>query len=245
MRSLIAVIGRRIKPGGVVGWPHRGAVAVAVPYVEAIQRSGAVDAVVYPSETLDTDGLLERVDGLVLIGGADVDPRRYGAEPHPKVFGVDPVQDDVELAIVRGAVECDVPLLAICRGMQVLNVALGGTLVQHLPDVPGTSPHTVPDASEAGGRFLHPVDIEAGSRVAKAMGVLRPDCPSSHHQAVDAVGAGLRVVGRADDGVIEAVEYDDGWIVGVQWHPESSADTDAAQQALFDALVEQSATRRS
>jgi putative glutamine amidotransferase len=239
VKPLIAIAGRRIAPAGVVGWPHAGAVAVAEPYLSAVQRAGGQEAVVYP-ELLDDSGaaaLVARFDGLLLLGGSDVEPGRYGADPNPSTKPGDPIQDDYEIRVVLAALEADKPVLAICRGIQVLNVALGGTLVQHLPDVAGVGQHTVLGASEAGGRHDHVVQLEAESRIAKIMGTRQPVCPSSHHQAVDALGKGLVAVGWADDGVVEAVEHEQGWVVGVQWHPESSAGRDPAQQALFDALV--------
>jgi len=239
VRPLIAVVGRRIQPDGVRGWPHAGAVAVPAPYLDALKRAGAQEAVLYPEPGDDAGAAqtLARFDGLLLIGGPDVDPARYGAEPHEKTYGVDPEQDDYEDRIVRAAVSAETPVLAICRGIQVLNVALGGTLVQHLPDRDGTGQHTVKGASEAGGRQDHDVTIEAGSLVAKAVGTTRATCPSSHHQAIDRLGQGLTATAWTDDGVIEAVEYERGWIVGVQWHPESSAHRDPAQQSLFDTFV--------
>ena len=239
MRPLIAVVGRRIEPDGVRGWPHAGAVAVPAPYLDALKRAGGQEAVLYPEAVSDDEAraAVGRFDGLLLIGGPDVDPARYGAERHEKTYGVDPEQDDYEDRMVRAAVAAETPVLAICRGIQVLNVALGGTLVQHLPDIDGTGQHTVKGASEAGGRHDHEVTLESGSLVAKAIGVTRAGCPSSHHQAIDTLGAGLTATGWTDDGVIEAVEYEQGWIVGVQWHPESSADRDPVQQSLFDAFV--------
>jgi len=243
--ALVAVVGRRIAPAGVVGWPHAGAVAVAAPYLDALKRAGAQEAVLYP-EPIDDDAVarrLARFDGLVLIGGPDVDPARYGADRHDKTAGVDPEQDDYELHMARGAIAAGLPLLAICRGLQVLNVALGGTLVQHLPDIEGTGSHTVVGASEAGGRHDHRVRVAAGSRLAIALGATDVVGPSSHHQAIDRVGDGLvPVAWSVDDGVIEGVELDTGWVVGVQWHPESSAERDPQQQALFDAFVARAAT---
>jgi len=137
------------------------------------------------------------------------------------------------------------PVLAICRGIQVLNVALGGTLVQHVPDLGGNVEHGVPGG---GGTVMHDVKVEPDSLLAEITGGETLATASHHHQAVDRLGEGLHVTARADDGVIEAVEHDGpGWLVAVQWHPEDTAATDPAQQALFDALAERAgeyATRR-
>jgi putative glutamine amidotransferase len=161
------------------------------------------------------------------------------------VYGVSDARDEAELALTRAAIDCGLPVLAICRGHQVLNVALGGSLDQHIPDRPGVSEHGQPGV--AGGALEHDVRVEDGTRLATALGTTRARASCHHHQAVDAPGTGLRVVGRADDGVIEATEPDDPggpWIISIQWHPEDTADTDAGQQGLFDALVREAARPR-
>jgi putative glutamine amidotransferase len=147
---------------------------------------------------------------------------------------MDEEADAFDLEAAGAAVRLGMPLLAICRGMQVLNVALGGTLDQHIGDREGYRDHGTPGKGPA----MHPVDLEPGSLVAKAMDAERPECRSSHHQALDELGQGLTVAGRSDDGVVEAVEHRQGWVLGVQWHPERTAAEDPAQQRLFDALVE-------
>jgi putative glutamine amidotransferase len=179
--------------------------------------------------------LLGRFEGLLLIGGTDIEPSRYGHEKHPECYGIDPQRDAFEIALAHGAVARGLPTLAICRGIQIVNVALGGTLDQHITGRDGLIAHGVP----AGGSGVsHPVDLEPGAQVAKAMAVDRPDCFSHHHQALARIGRGLRPVGWTEDGLVEAVELSDGWLLGVQWHPEETADRDPAQQGLFDALVE-------
>ena len=153
------------------------------------------------------------------------------------------MQDDVDafdIALARAAVRNGTPTLAICRGVQVLNVALGGTLIQHLPDIEGRQEHR--------NGVMHEVDLKPGTLVADAMGTTRPMCSSFHHQAIDRLAPGLVETGWADDGTIEAVELegrDDGhgWLVGVQWHPEDTAADDELQQALFDELVRQAEKR--
>jgi putative glutamine amidotransferase len=154
------------------------------------------------------------------------------------VYGTDGVVDDFELALARAAVAHGTPLLAICRGIQVLNVAFGGTLHQHIPADPGVAPHGEPGAK--GGARLQRVELEPDSRIAAVMGTTAPTVSCHHHQAIDRVGTGLRVVGRAADGIVEAIEpvADDAFVLAVQWHPEDTAATDPAQQALFTGLVE-------
>jgi putative glutamine amidotransferase len=181
--------------------------------------------------------IVARFDGLLLTGGGDVDPARYGQDRHPEVAGVSPSRDAFELALTPAAVRAGLPILAVCRGMQVLNVALGGTLHQHLEDLDHV--HRGPDR----GWSSHPVRLEEGSLVAGATGRTRVDCSASHHQAVDRLAGSLRAVGWADDGVVEAAELEDGWVVAVQWHPERTADSDPAQQGLFDALAERARLR--
>jgi putative glutamine amidotransferase len=204
--------------------------AIGVTYQDAIVRAGGQPVALAPiGETIaDLTETLARFDGLCLPGGPDVDPRRYAqAEIHPAVYGVDARHDAFDLAIARAAVELRMPILAICRGHQVLNVALGGTLIQHLGDE-RTSDH----------RFqYHSVELQPGCRAALAMGIERPVGHSVHHQAIDRVADGMVVTGRADDGTIEAMESLDGWVVSVQWHPEDDAHERSEQQGLFDAFV--------
>jgi putative glutamine amidotransferase len=178
--------------------------------------------------------ILSRVDALVMVGGADIDPGLYGADAHPQTDGVNRRQDSFELALLGAAIADDIPVLAICRGMQVLNVVCGGTLVQHLPDLPSIGAHR---------KVHHEVHLATGSLVADAIGATEVCGHSVHHQAVDRLGEGLRVTGRAADGTIEAVELERGWVVGTQWHPEDTALDDAQQSALFDALIAQAHQR--
>jgi putative glutamine amidotransferase len=182
--------------------------------------------------------LLSTVDGLLLTGGGDVHPEEYQQQPSSRLLGVHRDRDRTELAISRAALASSLPVLAICRGMQVLNVAAGGTLYQDiLADVPTALDHThVPPRH----RISHRVRLEPGSRLAEILSPSRDiEVNSLHHQAVDVVAKGLRVVGRAEDGIIEAVEGERGtWIVGVQWHPESFAGIDDRFQPLFTAFVD-------
>jgi putative glutamine amidotransferase len=164
---------------------------------------------------------------VVLHGGGDIDPSLYGQHRTAEnLYGINDAHDAVELAIVRTAVDLDLPMLAICRGLQMVNVALGGTLHQDL----GTDAHT---------KRFHPVELSVDSLTAAAMGSTTAHaCHSYHHQAIDRVAAGLTVTGRAADGTIEGVERPSSrWLVAVQWHPEDSSADDPQQQALFDELV--------
>jgi putative glutamine amidotransferase len=198
-------------------------------------RAGGVPLLIDPVG--DPAGILERVDALVLTGGPDLDPACYGQVPHPKTYGVNRDIDDFELALAHEALERELPTLAICRGFQVLNTALGGTLYQHIPENPGVEPHGRP--GEPNGGRVQEVNVEPGTLLAKVMGAVRPVATCHHHQAVDRVGDGLRVVARADDGIVEGLERTDpgGWLLAVQWHPEDTAATDPENQRLFDALV--------
>lgn len=242
----IAVVGRH----GAAGRLSRDAVTFAgYRYLEAVHRAGGEPVVVAP-RPIDHDGacgLLSRFDGMVLMGGADLDPASYGAEPHPSVYGVHPDQDRFEMHMVRAAIEVGLPTLAICRGIQLVNVTLGGSLVPHLPDVPGHVEHAPPKFPAGQGYVLHPVELDPRSLVATAMRATCIDGASFHHQGIDRLGEGLRVVGRSPDGLIEALELDGSgmWLLGVQWHPEDTAEHDPHQQALYDALVQQAADRVS
>jgi putative glutamine amidotransferase len=204
--------------------------ALGVTYQHAIVRAGGQPVALGPiADTIDhLADTLARFDGLCLPGGPDVDPRQYGAaDVHPTVYGVDERHDAFDLALARTAVALRMPILAICRGHQVLNVALGGTLIQHLGDE-RTTDH----------RFQrHAVELQPGCRAALAMGTERPVGHSVHHQAIDRVADGMVVTGLADDGTIEATESVDGWVVSVQWHPEDDAHERSEQQGLFDAFV--------
>jgi putative glutamine amidotransferase len=186
-------------------------------YLRGVIDAGAVPLVVPVLDPADVDVALDGLDGLLLSGGGDIDPTRYGQLPSEHVDGVDHARDAWELALVEAALARDLPLLGICRGAQVLNVARGGSLVQHLPDI--TS-----QAHREADRFadeIHRVDLTPDSVVARTMGRTSTRVNTLHHQAVDSVGAGLRVVGYGDDGTVEAIEAVDGTrAIAVQWHPE-------------------------
>lgn len=213
---------------------REAAIASGRRYSEAIARAGGVALTVPPLESTlaHVESLLARADAVLLHGGGDLDPSLYDQQKSTDtIYGIVAEHDALELAIVRAAIAIDKPVLAICRGIQVLNVALGGTLHQNLVD-------TVAD-SDSHWNTYHPVAVTEGSRVAKAMGTTRPTGGHSyHHQSIDKAADNLQIVGLSDDNVIEAVEHRSArWIVGVQWHPEDDAETDKQQQGLFDALV--------
>lgn len=231
---LIAVAAYRLPRGRITGWD---ATAIAVPeyYLDAVKRAGGRPALISGPDTDPAEAVLEPFDGLLVVGGGDVDPSKYGAKAHPKIYGTDPQRDEFEFGLVRAAIEADAPVLAICRGIQVLNVALGGTLVQHLPDAPGLISHGRPNEPQPW--VEHELKVSESSRVAQACGRVAFTARAAHHQAVDGVGEGLSAAAWTEDGVVEAVEGDRGWVVGVQWHPERTAHEDETQQALFDAFV--------
>ena len=189
-------------------------------YATAVQRAGAIALLLPPDPRAGDvpERFLDRVDALIVSGGADVDPASYGAEPHAETRGTWPDRDAFEVALVRAAIERELPVLGVCRGMQILNVACGGTLVQHLPDVVGHHEHR----HTPGAFGDHGVRLEPGSLAAAAAGGEVVTVKSHHHQGVDRLGAGLIASGRSvGDDVIEAVELPGGgFVLGVLWHPE-------------------------
>jgi putative glutamine amidotransferase len=236
------ILGYRLAPGRVSMWPW-GAFAVPDAYVQATLRGGGLPAIVPPSalESTSAPALVDRFDALMLCGGGDVEPSRFGVEPTDHLYGVDPGRDRFEVDVLRAAEAADAPTLAICRGLQVLNVAFGGTLHQHLPEVPGMGPHGVPPADEA---VLHGVEVDPSSLIARVIGSTSLKGLAHHHQGIDRLGDGLVATGRTDDGLVEAVERPGWWMLAVQWHPEETAQDDPQQQALFDALIDRAREAR-
>jgi len=204
-------------------------------YVRSVERAQAIPLVLPPLRPQDAEAVLERLDGLLLSGGIDVDPALYGRAPHPRLGRVDRARDEFELALTRHALRRELPLLAICRGQQVLNVAAGGTLVQDIAsELAGALKH---DAAGRRTRRAHAVEVAPGSRLREILGAGPLSVNSFHHQAVDRLGDGLVVSGRSPaDGVVEAVEMRErAFVIGVQWHPESFWGEASSFQALFDA----------
>ena len=203
------------------------AALIPVEYVRAVERAGGRALLVPPSED-GVEETLGALDGLVFSGGSDLDPELYDQEPHEETFGIHEERDRAELALLEAALQRDMPVLAICRGSQVLNVARGGDLVQHLPDVVGDERH-----KHTPGAFAdHDVMVEAGTRLGSLLGDHTP-VKSHHHQGIGRIGEGLRVAAHAEDGTVEAVE-DPGrrFALGVLWHPEAGDDA-----RLFEELV--------
>ena len=207
-------------------------------YVDSIRRAGGTPVLLPPGES-DCDRWLGLMDGLVLAGGGDIDPAAYGGRRHETVYMVDSERDASELALARKVLDNGVPTLGICRGVQIVNVALGGTLHEHLPDAVGD---TVAHRSPSRDPTPHRVDLTEGSGLAAILGTLSFSAASWHHQAIRDVAPSLEVVAHAPDGVVEAFEMaSHRWFYGVQWHPELTAADDPVQQRLFDALVEAAA----
>jgi gamma-glutamyl-gamma-aminobutyrate hydrolase PuuD len=218
-------------------WGVWDAPAALIPlaYVHAIETAGGRPLLVPPSEE-GTEETLDALDGLLLSGGADIDPAEYGAEPHPETDGVRPQRDRAEIALLRAALERDMPVLAVCRGSQVFNIARGGDLVQHLPEVVGDETH-----KHTPGVFAdHDVDLKPGTKLQRLLGDRAP-VKSHHHQGYGRLGEGLAESARADDGTIEAIEDPSRrFALGVLWHPEEGEDF-----ALFEALVEEAQAYRA
>jgi putative glutamine amidotransferase len=204
-------------------------------YVTCIERVGG-RVMLVPPTGIGVGETLDALDGLVLSGGEDLHPEAYGADPHPETRQTRPDRDRAELAFLEGALERDMPVLAVCRGSQVLNVALGGDLVQHLPEVVGSDRH-----KHTPGEFAdHDVDLQSGSRLAGLLGDRAP-VKSHHHQGYGRLGEGLEPVAWAEDGTIEALEHQSKpFALGVLWHPEEGEDL-----ALFEALVREAADFRA
>jgi len=220
-------------------WDQQAAL-LPLSYVEAVQRAGGLAVLLPPDELLvaDPDPVLELIDGLMLAGGADIDPASYEEDAHPETADTVPERDAFEIALVRGAVARDMPVLGICRGMQLINVALGGTLLQHLPERYGHHEHRRVLGSFDGAD--HDVLLSDGSTAAGATGEVSHATKSHHHQGVDRLGDGLVVSGVSTlDDLPEAIELPDKrFVLGVQWHPEADA-----ASAVIGAFVD--AARRS
>jgi putative glutamine amidotransferase len=209
-------------------------------YVDGVRAAGATPLVLPPGEA-QPEQLLDVVDALILAGGGDIAPAAYGGEPHETIYSVSEERDQFEFTLARAVLtRPDMPMLCICRGMQVLNVVCGGTLHAHVPERFGDRvAHRLPPRLTS----RHPVRVEPGSRLASILGASALDACSWHHQAIDRIGAGLRPLAWAEDGVIEAVEHTaHPWCIGVQWHPEMQLD-ESAQHGLFVALVASALTK--
>ena len=229
MRPVVGITSYAPVAAAFGAW-HEPVVLIPASYVTSVERAGGRALVLPPSEA-DAEANLDLLDALVVSGGPDIDPSLYGAEPHPATDGPGRERDQAELALLSGALARDMPVLAVCRGSQVLNVARGGDLVQHLPDVLGHERH-----KHTPGQFAdHEVALDAESRLAGVLGGARAPVKSHHHQGYGRVGEALRPVAWAEDGTVEALEDPDKrFAVGVLWHPEEGED-----KAIFEALVEE------
>ncbi|MFQ5554899.1 MAG: gamma-glutamyl-gamma-aminobutyrate hydrolase family protein [Acidimicrobiia bacterium] len=220
-----------------------GVDSVQHTYRDAVQRAGGIPLLLAPVPDAHIEVLLDRLHGLVLTGGGDVDPATYGSDERDRVYAVDGRRDAFEFALTRGAQARKMPVLAICRGLQVVNVALGGTLIEDIPTAlsgPAASDGGHAQRGDAAFRAHQAVNLEPGCLLARTLGTTDLMVNSIHHQAVRRIAPGLRTVGAAADGVIEAIEADDeSWpLLAVQWHPEYLSDAgDAASHRLFAALV--------
>ncbi len=231
-----------------VGVPYRtrneeltGEFARIRPYIEALQQAGAEPVVISLGLVADhLEKIADSLDAVLLPGSpADVDPARFGAKRHPESADADPDRERTDFALLEHAFNEHKPVLAICYGIQSLNVFLSGTLIQDIPSELQTSTTHDWDNERGEPEPFHSARIESGSRLARLAGAREAMVNSSHHQSVLEPGRDLRVVARAPDGVIEAVEWtgDSNWIIGVQWHPERMAAKDALAQALFRELI--------
>ncbi len=220
-------------------------VLIQYVYVQAIQRAGGMAIVIPPDHALaqSPDEILDRIDALLLAGGSDIDPALYGQEMNAETTGIVAQRDEIELALITRAIERDIPSLCICRGMQMLNIARGGTLVQHLPDVVHSDEHRRNKGTFVGNE--HDVQLEQGSLAAQAAGSDMTLTKSHHHQAIDELGEGLIVTGRStSDDLPEAIELPDStYVLGVQWHPEADAASQIISSLVEQAKVSASATR--
>ena len=220
-----------------------GRYSLPVEYVECVRRAGGAVVLVPPGDA-DIAKFLQRLDGLILAGGGDIDPGVYGGDDHNTIYMTDIDRDRDEIAMVRRALDADVPLFGICRGIQVVNVALGGSLHPHLPDILNELDHRVanpaaaPDDPNPTTFTPHSVSIEPDSKLSEVLGVTECEIASWHHQAIRKVPAPLQVVATAADGTVEAVESSAYRLLAVQWHPEITAAVDPVQQRLFDRFVE-------
>ena len=212
-------------------------------YLIAIQEAGGIPLPIPPQlEAPARDEIFARCDGFLLTGGGDLDPAIFNEPPHPTLYEVAPARDRLEIALVRSALEMRKPLLAVCRGIQVLNVALGGSLFQDVASDPGTQiQHQQEKEGKPRDEPTHPVKIVAGSRLAQVLGTTELLVNSMHHQAVKALGKGLAPSAFAPDMIVEGLEPEESdparFLLGVQWHPEELTRTDPTARRLFSALV--------
>jgi len=221
--------------------------SIPAHYVDAVRRAGGTPLLIPPGGENSNEhwkSILKSVDGVIIIGGSDVHPSRYGGDAnHPDLTKHDLERDASELALTEVLLNDTLPVLGICRGMQVMNVALGGSLIEHIPDVQEQDIHR----NNEGGWQVQGLTADADSKLAQTMQATEVTTYSGHHQAVKTLGDGLKITAQAPDGIVEAIEIEEHkhpWFVAVQWHPEMSAAEDETQQRLFDELVEEAKKRK-
>jgi putative glutamine amidotransferase len=217
-------------------WTQKPAALLPVRYPKLVQDSGGIAVLLAPDDPAVAAETVARLDALIVSGGPDVDPARYGEQPHPRTDPPPTERDAWEMALIAAALQQGRPLLGICRGLQLLNVVLGGDLIQHLPDVVGHQGHS----PTPGAYGSHPVVAAPGTRLAGILGEAAMDVPTYHHQSALRLGDGLIPCAHALDGTVEAVELPGGFTFGVQWHPEQSTDL-RLTQALVRAASGQAA----
>jgi putative glutamine amidotransferase len=213
-------------------------VLVNEAYTDAVAAAGLIPVVLPPVSPGMAVAAIEDIAGLVLTGGEDIDPRHFGQAAHPANGAPHAARDASELALARRALDQRIPTLAICRGAQIMNVALGGTLVQ---DIPSQHDGTVNHDPHQRTKRVHRVSVDPASRLARVVGATSIITNSSHHQSIDAIASGLRVVARSDDGIVEGIEAtdEDWWMLGVQWHPEELTETaEDWDRRLFSAFAD-------
>jgi putative glutamine amidotransferase len=239
-RPLIGVTTSEVRPAERVtplpeGEPRGREMALGLPYLRGLEVAGGLPVVMPPLREDAIEPLLDRLDGICLSGGPDLDPGTYDAEPHPELGPTEPDLDRFELAVARRADAREMPILAICRGTQALNIVRGGALHQHLPEISEEIPHR---QKTPGDQPSHPVAVEPESRLAAVLGGSEIEVNSFHHQAIDRLGEGLVVSATAPDGTIEAVEDPSRrFLIGVQWHAETLTHR-PYEAALFERFVE-------
>ena len=204
-------------------------------YINAVQKAGGIPWLITPWET-EVEQITASIDGLLLTGGIDINPKLYGQQPHPKIDKIDDKRDHVELAFLKQAIKNTLPIFGVCRGCQLINVLQGGSLFQHIFDMPNQIDHRVPPKLTQS----HEVSINPECQLAGIYEEVTTQAISWHHQAIDALGDGLIVTAKAEDGIIEAIEMPayEGWLIGVQYHPESCPDEYPQQAKLFRAFVD-------
>ena len=206
-------------------------------YADAVRRAGGIPVLIQPGETHFPE-LLSNLDGLVFTGGGDLDPATYQGSTHEQIYFVSEERDTLEFELIKHLFDEPKPTLCICRGLQILNIYLGGTLIEHIEET--TVQHRAPPRNP----ISHTVTLKPSSRLANIIQATEFGSESWHHQAIKTLGEKIEVVGHAKDGIIEAVEIDDApWLMAVQWHPELTAETDVLQQRLFNELIRQACSQ--